>query len=63
MARTKYNTPQAERIFNTNDVSNRMASPTGGMPDEVAMMLQQEMQDKLTNPDNAVAPPKKKMFS
>lgn len=56
MARLKYKTPEAERIFQSNNVENRMGSPASSMPDAIVNQLQQQALDRITNPDNQIGP-------
>lgn len=56
MARLKYKTPEAERIFQSNNVDNRMGSAVSSMPDAVVNQLQQQALERITNPDNQIGP-------
>lgn len=58
MPRLPYKTPEAERIFQSNNVDNRMASANSTMPDDVLNQMQEQMMAKLSNPDGAPISPK-----
>lgn len=43
MPRIPYKTPEAERIFQSNNVDNRMASANSSMPDDVLNQIQTQL--------------------